>query len=290
MLNFTSVTRWATSATQPSAMTDIPLSTSGRTALDVARDIALHAGGILLQRFDGDKNVRSKGRADIVTDVDFEVEAYVLKRLAEEFPDHGHLAEETGGGGRDTSPFTWIVDPLDGTRNYAIGVPFFATTLALAHHGEVVVGVTYDPMRKDLFVAEKGRGAFLNDEPIHTSARTSIDACTLGTDMGYDDEMAGYALQLLNKLWPGMQAIRIMGSAALGLAYAASGRMDLYFHHHLAPWDIAAGILLGREAGAVVTNKNGEPIKLESPNILAASPTLHAEFLRLTEGLNWRGR
>ena len=135
----------------------------------------------------------------------------------------------------------WIVDPLDGTRNYAIGVPYFATTIALAHDGEVLYGATYDPSRDEMFEAHRGGGAVCNGRPLCVSDRTSLSAATLATDMGYDDAMAGFALQLLDRLWPGMQAVRIMGSAALGLAYAASGRADIYFHHCLAPWGHRGG-------------------------------------------------
>ena len=151
------------------------------------------------------------------------------------------LAEESGESGSADSPYVWIVDPVDGTRNYAIGVPYFATTIALARDGEVVYGATYDPSRDEMFEARRGGGATCNGEPVRVSERTSLSMATLATDMGYNDAMAGFALQLLDRLWPGMQAVRIMGSAALGLAYTASGRADVYFHHCLAPWDIAAG-------------------------------------------------
>jgi myo-inositol-1(or 4)-monophosphatase len=253
-------------------MTEIPLSRSGKTALDVARELAYEGGRVMMDRFHGEKQITEKGWANIVTDVDFEVEDMILARLSDE------------------SAYTWIVDPVDGTRDYASGVPLFATTLAVALEGEVLLGVTYDPNRGELFRAEKGKGAFLNDVRLQASRHSSIATCVLGTDMGYNDGMAKFALKLLDALWPGMQAIRIMGSAALGLGYAASGRTDLYSHNHLAPWDIAAGIILGHETGALVTDRNGGPITLDSHNIILAPPALHADFLKLTEGLEWRER
>ena len=269
-------------------MSEIPTSRSGKPALDVARGVMLEAGEVLLTRFHGEKSVREKGRADIVTDVDYEVEALILGRLGEEFPGFGVLAEESGAGGEQNAEFTWIVDPLDGTRNYAIGVPYFSTTCALARGDEVLLGVTYDPCRQELFWAEAGRGAFLNGQRFQCGRHTSFDAATIATDLGYDDDQAGFALKLLDRLWPGMQGIRIMGSAALGLAYAASGRIDVYFHHFLAPWDIAAGIVLAREAGALITDRKGNPVTVRSPSVIAANPRMHAEFLRVTEGLEWR--
>ena len=269
-------------------MADIPRSRSGKQVGDVALPLLREAGALLLDRFHDEKNVREKGRANIVTDVDFEAEALILERLRAEYPDFGVLAEESGESGSAASPYVWIVDPLDGTRNYAIGVPYFATTIALAHDGEVLYGATYDPSRDEMFEANRGGGAVCNGRPLCVSDRTSLSAATLATDMGYDDAMAGFALQLLDRLWPGMQAVRIMGSAALGLAYAASGRADIYFHHCLAPWDIAAGVLIAQESGAVVTDRNGAPISLESPSIIVANETLKDEFLRITEGLPWR--
>ena len=269
-------------------MADIPRSRSGKEVGEVALPLLREAGALLLDRFDGEKNVRPKGRANLVTDVDFEAEALILERLHAEYPDFRMLAEESGESGSADSPYTWIVDPVDGTRNYAIGVPYFATTIALARDGEVVYGATYDPSRDEMFEARRGGGATCNGAPVVVSDKTSLSMATLATDMGYNDAMAGFALQLLDRLWPGMQAVRIMGSAALGLAYTASGRADVYFHHCLAPWDIAAGILLAQEAGAVVTDRDGAPITLDSPSIIVANDALKDEFLRITEGLPWR--
>ena len=269
-------------------MADIPRSRSGKEVGEVALPLLRKAGALLLDRFHDEKDVREKGRANIVTDVDFAAEALILECLRAEYPDFRILAEESGESGSADSPYVWIVDPVDGTRNYAIGVPYFATTIALARDGEVIYGATYDPSRDEMFEARRGGGATCNGRPLRVSNRTSLSMATLATDMGYNDAMAGFALQLLDRLWPGMQAVRIMGSAALGLAYAASGRADIYFHHCLAPWDIAAGVLIAQEAGAVVTDRNGAPISLESPSIIVANEALKDEFLRITEGLPWR--
>jgi len=196
------------------------------------------------------------------------------------------LAEEAP----DVTPSTeyyWIVDPLDGTRNFATGVPFFSVVVALAHRGEVVMGLTYDPFREELFAGMKGGGATLNGRPIAVSGRERLEDCTIGFDLGYDNAKALTALKLMERVWPGMQTIRIMGSSALSLAYAAAGRIDLYFHHALSPWDIAAALVLAPEAGGVFTDKHGGPSGLRCDGLIVSNRALHAEFLRATRGTDW---
>ena len=268
-------------------MTDISTGTSGKPAMDVAREAALKAGETLVERFHQVKRISFKGRGNIVTDVDTEVEAAVLAMLRREFPDMGLLGEESKGVQPD-SGYVWIVDPLDGTRNYASGIPFFSVVVGLALDGEVLVGVNYDPMRQEMFHAEKGKGAFLNDAPIHVSEKSKLEDCILGMDLSYDNVGAVNGIDLVRALWPGMQTARIMGSSALGISYAAAGRSDLYFHHQLEPWDQVAGILLVEEAGGVITDRNGKRAGLYSDGIIASNATLHAEFKRKTEGMEWR--
>ena len=270
-------------------MHTLPMAKSGKSALEVARDLAYEAGLVLLRRFRTPKKIREKSPGNLVTDVDQEVEDLLVARLQLEFPGVGILAEESGRH-EGEGDLAWIIDPLDGTRNYAIGVPIFAVTIALALGPEVLLGVTYDPNRDELFRAEKGQGAFVNDELMQVARRAEFDGVVLGTDMGYDDEMGRYVLGLLDRLWPANNGIRIIGSAALGLAYTAAGRTDIYFHHLLSPWDIAAGILMGQESGARVTNRDGGPIDfLEDRSIILANPAVHAQFLQRTVGLPWRG-
>ena len=268
-------------------MTHIPHATSGRPAVDVAREAASLAGDILLRRFDQVKHVAFKGRGNVVTDVDTEVEAAVAAFLRREYPDMGFLGEETAGS-REDDGFVWIVDPLDGTRNYASGIPFYSVVVALAVDGEPVVGVNYDPTRGEMFVAEKGRGAFLNDTRLEVSNRTALEDSIIGLDLSYSEYGGANGLDVLREIWPDMQTARIMGSAALGLSYAAAGRTDLYFHHSLEPWDQVAGLLLVREAGGVVTDRNGAPAGLRSDGLVASNAALHAEFMRRTGGMAWR--
>lgn len=265
----------------------LPISNTGRTPREVAQEAARLAGKIQLTRFQGEKHVRYKGRANLVSDVDIQVEDEIVGLLRREFPDIGVLAEESEPLG-GSSEFMWVLDPVDGTRNYVSGIPHFAVVIALARQDDILLGITYDPVRDEMFLAEQGRGAFLNDTPVRVSSRLQLDQCVLGLDMGYVDHMALNAVTLLATLWPGVQAIRVMGSAALGLAYAASGRVDLYFHHNLAPWDIACGLLLIQEAGGIITDRKGNPATLNSDSAVATSPVLHSSFMDLTEGLPWR--
>jgi myo-inositol-1(or 4)-monophosphatase len=162
-------------------------------------------------------------------------------------------------------------------------VPFFSLVVGLALDGEVLVGVNYDPMRDEMFHAERGAGAFLNDEPIRVSERSSIEESVLGMDLSYNDDGAVNGLQVILSLWPGMQTSRTMGSSALEISYAAAGRYDLYFHHQLEPWDQVAGLLLIEEAGGIITDRTGR-----RAGLVASNATLHAEFMRKTEGLAWR--
>ena len=265
----------------------IPDSTSGKSPLAIAVDAARSAGRVTLDRLHTPMEVKFKARTSIVTDVDLLAEEAAIRLLREEYPDFGILSEEseplvTG------SPYTWILDPLDGTRNYAAGISHFAVVVALARDGEVVLGVTYDPTRDEIFTAETGGGAHLNGTPISVSPKEDILECVLGFDLGYADEKAVLALDMVRALWPGMQSIRIMGSAALGLAYAACGRVDIYFHHNLSPWDIASSLVLAPEAGGMMVDRHGEPATLQRESVIVSSPLLIDRFLTATNGLEWR--
>jgi myo-inositol-1(or 4)-monophosphatase len=262
-------------------------STSGKSAAQVAREVALKAGEMLVDRFSTVKSVSWKGRGNIVTDVDTSVEREMRRMLLAEYPTVGFLGEESAGARADEG-YVWIVDPLDGTRNYASGIPFYSTVIGLALDGETLVGVNFDPARDEMFEAEKGKGAFLNGEPIGISERSKIEDGILGMDLSYNNEGAVNGLEVVRTIWPGMQTARIMGSSALGISYAAAGRTDLYFHHQLAPWDQVAGMLLVEEAGGIITDRTGKRAGLYSDGLIASNATLHAEFMRITEGLAWR--
>ena len=265
----------------------LPITADGRSAMDVALAATRTAGEIIRNGWDSDRQITFKGRADIVTDIDVAAEKAVLEILTGAFPDFGILAEESQPVA-GSSPYRWVVDPLDGTRNYAHSIPHFCTIVALAEGDEVIAGVVYDPVREETFTAVKGQGAFLNGSPISVTETADLSRSLLSFDLGYVDEKAALAIEMLRSLWPGMYSVRMMGSAGLGVAYAASGRVDLFFHHSLSPWDIAAGLIITQEAGGRVVDRQGNRAGLFTPSVICSSPALIEGFLAATDGLPWR--
>lgn len=260
-------------------MVDLPLAKSGRGAFEVASQAVREAGNVIMAHFHSEKLVSYKaGRSNIVTDVDLLAEEKIMALLREEYPDFGIMTEESADIAVD-SPYIWIIDPIDGTRNYAYGIPHFCVALALTQEEDVLLGLVYDPVREELFRAEKGRGAFLNDSPVSVSTKTSLQASLLGFDMGYDAEIGQEILGVASALWPGVVSVRVMGSAALGLAYTACGRLDLYLHLALYPWDLASGILLVREAGGIITELDGQPVGIRSRSVIATNKAIHDDFI-----------
>ena len=265
----------------------LPATANGRTALDVALEATAAAGEIIRNGWNSDRQITFKGRADIVTDIDLAAEKAMLEILTGAFPDFGILSEESPPVA-GASPYRWVVDPLDGTRNYAQSIPHFCTIVALAEGDDILAGVVYDPVREETFTAAAGQGAFLNGQSIAVSQSTELSRSLLSCDLGYVDEKAALALDLLRSIWPGLYSVRLMGSAGLGVAYAAAGRVDLFFHHSLSPWDIAAGLILAQEAGGLVVDRRGAKANLFSPSVICSSPALIKGFLAATDGLPWR--
>ena len=258
-------------------MNSLPLARSGRSALEVAIEAAREAGKILLAHFHSKKEIRHKGKSNLVTDADILSEKLIVEFLEREYPACNILSEESNS----TTPvtgYTWIVDPLDGTNNYVFGIPFFCTTIALVKDEDILLGVTYDPLREELFRSERGRAAYLNDSAIHVSKESSLQASLVGLDLGYSYEQGSELLDITSKLWGQVHCLRIMGSASLGLAYVACGRVNLYFHRFVYPWDIASGLLLIREAGGEVTDWEGKPASFHTKEIIASNRELHQEF------------
>lgn len=265
-------------------MGDLPLGRSGRGAYEVAVQAVREAGDIIMAHFHGEKRISYKeGRSNIVTDVDVLAEEKISALLQYEYPHFSIMTEESADIAGDSS-YTWIIDPIDGTRNYAYGIPHFCVALALARGEELLLGISYDPVRGELFRAEKGQGAFLNDSPIAVSTRTSLGESLVGFDMGYDAEIGQEILGVASALWPGVVSVRVMGSAALGLAYTACGRLDLYIHLALYPWDLASGILLVSEAGGVVTELDGQPVGIQSKSVIATNRKIHQDFMGRSRG------
>jgi myo-inositol-1(or 4)-monophosphatase len=276
--------------------TTLPTAVGGRGTFDVAEQAVRAAGAVILAAFPemtrpiAQRTVQISNKAgwnNIVTDVDLAAEKAILNVLDSTFPGDAILAEESGAR-EGTSGYSWCIDPLDGTRNFASGIPHLAVNLALSHGDRIVLALTYDPIRDEMFHAIDGGGAFLNGEPISISEQTDLPECVLGTDMSYKAEEGKLLLSMLADLWPGLQSIRMMDSAALGLAYAAAGRFEIYVNHHVQPWDIAPGLLLIREAGGIATDLRGDIAHPASGCIIAASPEAHANFVRATESSAWR--
>jgi fructose-1,6-bisphosphatase/inositol monophosphatase family enzyme len=263
------------------------LSRSGKSPLEVARLCAREGERIVMPAFGHPQDVFVKGRGNLVTAADLTSERAIHEILAAEYPDHAVLSEETAATARGEG-WMWVVDPLDGTHNYARGIPFFCINVALCYREEPLVALTFEPVRGEEFYAQKGEGAFVNGERMQVSRAQSVGASLLAVGLGYNDERAGRLLGLLHELWPGMQSIRITGSAALGLAYTACGRFDLFVHHVLFPWDVAAGILLVREAGGAFSDRDGGPVSIRSEGAIAGAAGAHADFLRLAAGRPWR--
>lgn len=261
----------------------MPLARSGARAFDIATQAVREAGVLIMAHFRGEKRIEYKDKTHIVTDVDLVAEKVMMALLREEFPSFGIIAEESENIAGD-SPYAWIIDPLDGTRNYAYGIPHFCISLALAQGDEVLLGIIYDPLREEFFRAEKGRGALVNDSPISLSEKATVQGSLVGFDMGYEADTGRQVLAVASALWPGIESVRIMGSAALGLAYVACGRLDIYLHLSLFPWDIAAGILLVEEVGGVITELDAKPISLSSKRIIATNKAIHEDFMRRARG------
>jgi myo-inositol-1(or 4)-monophosphatase len=246
--------------------------------LATAIEAVLEAGRIQLASFGKDGlQIDKKGAIDLVTEVDVAVERRFRAFIGERFPDHAILAEEMGGPAPgSTARHCWIYDPIDGTTNFAHGLPIFCASLALEIDGVISVGAIYDPTRQELFTAERGGGAYLNGRRLEvTHAGTLIDAL-LCTGFHYDVHRSGEAvLELFAAFVRRARAVRRLGSAALDLAYVAAGRFDGFWEDLLKPWDVAAGALIVEEAGGVISAMDGSPFDVRKGRIVAANPTLH---------------
>jgi myo-inositol-1(or 4)-monophosphatase len=262
--------------TEPIAL---PLSTSGVQAIDVAWRCARAGGGLALERFRGDHAIDVKGHRNIVTETDVAAELRIIEILRAEYPQHAILSEETAADTDPSHGWTWVIDPIDGTKNYSIGLPFWCTNVALCLDAEPVVALTYDAVHNEGFWAVAGQGAFCGDQPIVASDKPDVFSSVIGIDLGYDDAAGARQLDLMRQIFPNTQGIRITGSAALGMAYAACGRLDLYAHLNVSPWDIAAGILLVREAGGAASDRSGGAMRITSRGFAAGGRQVHDDFM-----------
>jgi myo-inositol-1(or 4)-monophosphatase len=253
--------------------------------LEAAIFAAQSAGRLLRERSGTAYQVRHKGPADLVTEIDHQAQDLIASALRDAFPTYGLVGEEGSEPHNSDGP-RWIVDPLDGTINYVRGYPFYAVSIALERDGEVAVGVVYNPVLGELFVAEKGQGATLNGSPVHVSPTTCLEESVLASGFPYDvwtndeDDNTRQWRRFLKRAL----SMRCDASAAIDLCHVAAGRLDGHWEFELGPWDMAAGALIVQEAGGRVTQVRGEAFSLYGRGILASNGHLHADMLALMVG------
>jgi myo-inositol-1(or 4)-monophosphatase len=253
--------------------------------LTTAVEAVVRAGELQMARFGGRIGVDKKGAIDLVTEVDLAVERMFRALVAERFPDHQVLAEELGGAAAVPPGPCWVFDPIDGTTNYAHGIPIFCSSLALEVDGVAQVAAVFDPTRRELFTAERGVGAFLNGRRLSVSRADALIDAVVVTGFPYDvhsrvEEIVG----LFGAFVGQARAVRRLGSAAIDLCYVAAGRMDGFWETGLKAWDIAAGALIVAEAGGLVTNMAGGPFSSRQGSVLAANARLHRAMLEVIRG------
>jgi myo-inositol-1(or 4)-monophosphatase len=250
--------------------------------LTTAIEAVVKAGDVQLHHFGGDFHIDKKGTIDLVTDVDVAIERSFRALIAERFPDHQVLGEEMGGADAVPRGACWIFDPIDGTTNFAHGLPIFCASLALEIDGVPELAAVYDPTRRELFTAQRGGGAYLNGRRIHVSSAEKLVEAMLVTGFPYDvhqrvDEIVG----LFGEFIGVARAVRRLGSAALDLCYVAAGRMDGFWETDLKAWDIAGGAMIVAEAGGRVTNTDGEPFLSRGGHVLATNGRIHDAMVRV---------
>jgi len=248
--------------------------------LETAVEIAREASALLRDFAGRHVGFELKGEHDLVTAADRASESHIVKRLRECFPSHSIVAEE-GGEHAGSSDFRWYVDPLDGTTNFAHGFPVYNVTLALERAGELIAGVIADPMRDEIFTAERGAGAFLNGQRIHVSTVKRVEDALVATGFPSRKRHQDINVHFFYQLSMLSHGVRRPGAAALDLAYIACGRLDLFWEFNLHPWDIAAGVLLIREAGGVCTDMRGAPLDLRGLHVLGDNGLVHEETVAL---------
>ncbi|NLG16313.1 MAG: inositol monophosphatase [Fibrobacter sp.] len=257
---------------------------------EIACKAAIEAGRIILS-LQGKTSARDKGASyNLVTAADMSAEEKILSCLKESFPETYILSEETFSSQSTGADKLWIIDPLDGTNNFAHSIPQFSVSIAYAEKGEVLAGVVYDPSRDELFTAEKGAGAFLNGKPVRVSSRGSLKESMLSTGFYYErGEMMEKTLGAIYRLFKAdIQGIRRMGSAALDLCWTACGRFDGYFEYMLSPWDFAAGALIIKEAGGAFCDRDGLQKGLNGRGVICSNGIIHDELVRLVRYEDYR--
>lgn len=244
--------------------------------------ISREAGEIIREGFGTNFSVEYKTNlSDLVTAIDKKSEAAIINFVKKEFPNHAVLAEESGEQ-KTSSEYLWVIDPLDGTANFAHGLPIFSVSIGVQKNGETICGVVYDVMRDEIYSSEKGSGSFRNGQRLQVSSNDNLRKSMLVTGFPYDiADNPDYAIERFSAFLKSSGAIRRLGSAAIDLCYVAAGVFDGFWEVYLNPWDMAAGILLVEEAGGIVTDFNGNPMSIFNKQILASNGKVHSEMLKI---------
>lgn len=249
--------------------------------LQFAIELAKKSGKILLEYYEKDGlNMKSKGYNNLVTEADTAAENLIVEEIKKKYPDNSILAEESGIYETHGS-HRWIIDPLDGTSNFSHSLPIFAVSIGLEINGEIVLGVVFTPRINEIFYAEKSKGAWMNDKPIHVSLKEDYENSMFSTGFPYEKELRKGALVSFNNVTAAGHQIRRLGAASVDLCYVACGRLDAFWELSLAPWDMAAGKLIVEEAGGKITKADGSPFEITSKSIAASNGKMHPRLLEL---------
>ena len=255
--------------------------------LTTAVEAVVHAGDIMMSRFGTGIRIDKKGTIDLVTEVDVAIERSFREMVAARFPDHAVLGEEMGGSAAPPAGPCWVFDPIDGTTNFAHGLPIFCSSLALEVDGVAQLAAVYDPTRRELFTAERGSGAFLNGRRLHVSDAAALVDAVLVTGFPYDvhqrvDEIVGLFAAFVGRA----RAVRRLGSAAIDMAYVAAGRFDGFWEVKLNPWDVSAGALMVEEAGGHVSGLAGGPFDSRTGEVVASNGRIHGAMVEIIRARN----
>ena len=248
--------------------------------LSFALDLAKKAGEIQLSFFGNISSLKKKSTSiDLLTNADIESEKFIISEIKKNYPTHSILSEESHKINND-SEYTWIIDPLDGTTNFAHNLPIFAVSIALKKNNDILCGVVFNPAADKCFYAEKDKGAFLNNKKISPTSTLRLGDCLLATGFPYlHDDRYNLSFDLFKEFYDRTRGLRRLGAAALDLCFVAMGRFDGFYEFNLHPWDIAAGALIAQEAGALVTDWNGEKMPHDGSRILCANKSIHGEMI-----------
>lgn len=249
--------------------------------LKTAIKAAKKAGKIMQDNFGKVQKITYKeNNQSILTEIDLKSEKAIIKTIEEDYPDHNILSEEAGLISKN-SEYTWHIDPIDGTSNYAAGIPMYCVSIALVKNNEIILGVIFDPTRNELFYAEKGKGAFLNNKRIKVSNRNKLQEALVSFGLPSYSKASVPTLRKAAAIFPKIRGFRNNGSAAINLSYIACGRLDIYASWKINSWDYAAGLMIIKEAGGKVTDLKGNNLSVEKENIIATNKTLHDKFLKI---------